>query len=282
MKRLIVVACSVLLLSQSFSCHALASATSPLNFCRLRPVFMENFHNFRINSSNISGAKWISHTPWHGDFGDATFSDPGPNGPFTVVNGVLNITAHKSTNGQWHSGLIAAADGTGHGHGVLYGYFEARMKLPPGPGTWPAFWLAQLQPSNARSPAAEIDVIEYYGKFANAYRTTIHEWHHNPSHTWYRGKAISVPKNSLVTEWHDYGVRILPDYITFFLDRKPVWQQPTPPELNKPLYPIVDLALGSGWSITNTPNPSVLKVQYVHVYKYIPGLQCDNPSHKNF
>lgn len=281
MNRLLVRVCSVFLLGQSFNCRASPTPTIPLNFCQLRPMFMEDFHNFRLNPWNISGSEWIAHTPWHGDFGDAVFSNPGPNGPFAVVNGTLDITARKGTDGQWHSGLIAAADGTGHGHGVLYGYFEARMKLPPGPGTWPAFWLAQLQPVGTKSPAAEIDVIEYYGKFLNAYHVTIHEWYHNSSHTWYRGKTINVPKNSLVTGWHDYGVRILPNYITFFFDRRPVWQQPTPPELNKPLYPIVDLALGSGWPITDTPNPSVLKIQYVHVYEYAPMSRCKNASHTN-
>lgn len=268
-----------LLLMQGFGCRASVPAPATLNFCQLRPVFMENFRNFHINPRDISGADWIAHTPWNGDFGDAAFTNPGANGPFTVANGILNITAHKAINGHWQSGIIAAADSTGRGHGVLYGYFEARMKLPPGPGTWPAFWLAQLQPSNSTSPAAEIDVIEYYGQFSNAYHATIHEWYQNPSHNWYRGKIIKVQKNSLVTGWHDYGVLILPDYITFFLDRKPVWQQPTPPELKKPLYPIVDLALGSGWPISNTPNPSILQIQYVHVYKYAPRAQCETPSH---
>ncbi len=46
----------------------------------------------------------------------------------------------------------------------------------------------------------------------------------------------------------------------------PVWSRPTPPELDGPMYPIVNLALGSGWPIDKTPNPSRLLVDYVHVY----------------
>jgi hypothetical protein len=29
---------------------------------------------------------------------------------------------------------------------------------------------------------------------------------------------------------------------------------------------LVDLAIGSGWPIDHTPNPSVMKVHYVHVF----------------
>jgi hypothetical protein len=66
---------------------------------------------------------------------------------------------------------------------------------------------------------------------------------------------------------------VAPDSVTYYLDRRPVWQQPTPPELRTPLYPLVDLALGSGFSIENTPDPSVLQVDYMRVYR-----PADHPS----
>ena len=31
------------------------------------------------------GTRWIAHTPWHGDFGDAAFSDPLPGFPFATA-----------------------------------------------------------------------------------------------------------------------------------------------------------------------------------------------------
>jgi len=31
--------------------------------------------------------RWIAHTPWNGDFGDAAFSNPAPEFPFTIENG---------------------------------------------------------------------------------------------------------------------------------------------------------------------------------------------------
>lgn len=36
-----------------------------------------------------NGAKWIAHTPYKEDFGDARFADPTDGFPFMVNNGVL-------------------------------------------------------------------------------------------------------------------------------------------------------------------------------------------------
>jgi beta-glucanase (GH16 family) len=242
--------------------------------CELRPVLIEDFNeetapNKRIEtitSKKIGPARWTAHTPWNGDFGDATFWDPGPDGPFSMKDGILSITASKYNEARWKSGLIAAADRTGAGFGTRYGYFEARMKLPPGTGTWPAFWLASLKPVDSPDPKMEIDVLEYYGAFPSSYQMVTHVWYRDASQNRGALQKISIPEGSLVQDFHTYGVDISPKEIVFFLDRKAVWTQPTPAELDGPLYPLVNLALGSGYPIDKTPNPSTLLVDYVHVY----------------
>jgi hypothetical protein len=250
-----------------------ASAESSQS-CELRPVMIENFDeetapNRRIESISsvrIGPARWIAHTPWNGDFGDARFADPSPGGPFSIKDGFLSITASKDRDGRWTSGLIAAADATGAGTGTRYGYFEVRMKMPPGPGTWPAFWLAALKPVAGWDRNVEIDVIEYYGQFTSSYQAVWHVWYNDTAKTRGQNQKIDIPNNSLVEDFHTFGVDVSPQAIVFFLDGKQVWSQPPPPELDGPLYPIVNLALGSGWPIDQTPNPSTLLVDYVHVY----------------
>ena len=234
--------------------------------CELKPVMLEDFATQSIASSRIGPARWTAHTPWNGDFGDARFADPGPTGPFSVENNRLTITATKGPDGKWTSGLIAAADASGIGTGTQWGYFEARMQLPPGPGTWPAFWLGALRPVAGSDGTVEIDVIEYYGKFTFAYRSAIHIWYKDASKGMGMDHEIRVPDGSLVTGFHTYGVDLSPQKVVWFLDGHPVWSRPTPPELNGPMYPIVNLALGSGWPIDETPSPSRLLVDYVHVY----------------
>jgi hypothetical protein len=241
--------------------------------CQLSPLFMEEFDEVRIAASRIGPALWTAHTPWGGDFGDAQFIDPGPNGPFKAENGILAITASKKDKPWWTSGLIAAADATGAGIGTQYGYFEVRMKMPPGPGTWPAFWLAPLKPTAGSDANVEIDIIEYYGQFTDAYRTAVHVWYNDKVRTRADGAKIDVPDLALVDDYHTFGVDISPQAIVFFFDRKKVWSYPTPPELTTPMYPLVNLALGSGWPIDKTPNPSILLVDYVHIY----GRQAGPP-----
>jgi beta-glucanase (GH16 family) len=69
-----------------------------------------------------------------------------------------------------------------------------------------------------------------------------------------------------VEDFHTFGVDISPQKVTYFLDQKAVFAEPPPAELDGPLYPLVNLALGSGFPIDQTPNPSSLLVDYVHVY----------------
>ena len=79
-------------------------------------------------------------------------------------------------------------------------------------------------------------------------------------------KVPQVTPGSLVSEFHDYGVDVSPTFLTFFFDGKETWRVPTPPELTTPMYPLIDLALGSGWPIDHTPNPSSMVIDYVRVY----------------
>lgn len=260
-------------LGVSASSLSIRAAEEPLDLCGYKRVFDEPFDDLSVAPRVLHSARWISHTPWNGDFGDARFTDNAPAGPFSVADGILSIAARRDEAGKWRSGLLAASDGTGAGFGVRYGYFEARMRLPPGPGTWPAFWLGTQRPNTDKSPSIEIDVIEYYGHSTAAYSAALHVWYkgEEQKRSTHQVQKVPVPDGSLLNAFHTYGVRVTPETITYYLDRKPVWQKPTPPELDKPLYPLVNLALGSGFPIDKTPNPSVLLVDYVHVYAPDPG-----------
>jgi hypothetical protein len=257
-------AVGILLLAQHLLSTVAVAETA--GSCELRPVMIEDFNTPSFSSSKIGPARWTAHTPWSGDFGQARFLDPGPYGPFKINDGILSITAVKDREGLWTSGLLAAADASGAGTGTRYGYFEARMKMPPGPGTWPAFWLAALKPASIPDGNVEIDVIEYYGQFTSAYQAVVHVWYKDQTKSRGKNQRIDFPDGALVNDYHTFGVDISPQSIIFFLDGKRVWNQPTPPELDGPLYPLVNLALGGGWPIDKAPNPSTLLVDYIHVY----------------
>jgi beta-glucanase (GH16 family) len=246
------------------SVHAAVPQIDP---CRLRPTFTDDFNSLSVSAFGENGSRWIAHTPWGGDFGDAAFTDPRADFPFQIEDGVLDIEARKDSDGKWRSGLLASATPNNSGFAQRYGYFEMRAELPPGPGTWPGFWLNANQPKSDNSPGVEIDVIEYYGQFTDGYHSSVHIWNKDdPKKSTVEDHITHVPPGSLTSGFHTYGVDVEPDWITFYLDRRETWRAATPPELQDPLMVLVDLALGSGWPIDKTPNPSVMKVDYVHVF----------------
>ena len=82
-----------------------------------------------------------------------------------VKDGTLRINCFKE-NDRVYSGRLNGNVRTGW----QYGYFEARIKLPKGKGTWPAFW---MMPANNRMPnngwprCGEIDIMEEFGMVPN-------------------------------------------------------------------------------------------------------------------
>jgi beta-glucanase (GH16 family) len=244
-------------------------AQEPLNIDAYQLTFEESFDSLDVSAWGEKSSRWIAHTPWNGDFGDARFTDPAPGFPFTTDQGILKIEARKEADGTWRSGLLSSVNPKGEGFSQQFGYFEARMKLPPGKGVWPAFWLIGLDRSKY---TAEIDVLEYYGRAPYEFSMGFHIWRQSQGgQNSTGGYWKTVEDGILNSEYHTYGVDIQADKTTFYLDRQYLWSFDTPKEYHMPFYPLVNLALGSGWPIDETPNPSILLVDYIHVYKRKPA-----------
>lgn len=229
-------------------------------------TFDENFDQLDVSPWG-PGTRWIAHTPWAGDFGDAAFTDPSPGFPFMIERGVLRIEARKDSSGKWRSGLLSSTDPSGKGFLQQFGYFEMHAKLPPGPGVWPAFWLIANQDDKT---SAEIDVVEYYGHAPDIYHSTVHVWPKEKD-SGIQKQTFSiqhkVPYGSLYNSFRSYGVSVEADWIIFYLDRREMGRVKTPKEHHRPMFILLNLALGSGWPITDTISPSYMYVDYVRAYK---------------
>lgn len=261
-----VVLCAAVSLSGGTS----GRAAKTIDPSKLALVFDESFAAFSV-SAHGPGTTWTAHTPWNGDFGDAEFVDPVPGFPFSRTATGLRIQLRKNENGRWQSGLLSSTDPGGTGFAQPYGYFEMRAKLPAGAGVWPAFWLDSRPPPDSADPSVEIDVIEHYGKFPAAYNSTVTVWN-KPAVGKPRSqmKIHAVPSGVLSREFHSYGVKVDPTWIIFYLDRTENWRVSTPPEHKHGLTILVDLGLGAGWPIDQTPNPSFMEIEYVRAYAVAP------------
>lgn len=193
---------------------------------------------------------------------------PGTN-PFSVTSGVLQIQARPATAAEsacfwgynYVSGLL-----TTEGHfSQVYGYFEIRMQTPDGQGTWPAFWLL---PDDKSWPPEE-DVTEQSGGTEAGSTVDRSTWtHYGSIGTGSCGNWVQLPFNTN-TGMHTYGLDWESDLTTWYVDGVQIGQCPTIKEATKPMYMLINLAIGGNWfGTTNLPTAPVnLLVDYVAAYQ---------------
>ena len=244
-----------------------AEPARDLDIGAFRQTFDETFDRLDVSAWG-PGTKWIAHTPWHGDFGDAAFADPAPDFPFKTVSAILRIEARKDGAGHWRSGLISSRDHDGPGGAGCaqrYGYFESETTRPTGTGVWPGFWLVGITPQ----PRAEIDVFEYYGNAPNSYHANVHVWADGAGR-FGDGTIVPIPAGSAFDQFNRYGVLIDEAWVTFYFNRHQVWRTPTRPEFRQPMYMLANLALGSGWPIDAVANPTFMYIKSIAAYERRP------------
>jgi len=197
---------------------------------------------------------------------NATFGPTSFLRPWAVSNGILTLTARPADgsvrpliNGYaYTSGMLT----TLRSFSQTYGYFEIRAKLPAGKGVWPAFWLLPAD----RSWPPEIDVLEVLGHDPATVYMTVHS-NATGSHTEAQGKITGHDTSS---GFHTYGAAWGPETITWYMDGKPTFTAPTPPDAHKPFYILVNLAIGGKWPGDpdgTTPFPAVIEIDYIRAYR---------------
>ena len=239
-------------------------------------VFNEDFHELRLWTSG-SGV-WQPSLPWGGRtiptnrerqfYLDARIDPPqlASLAPFSLDKGLV-ITARPipeavrsfSAGLAYASGLLTTAKSFSQ----TYGYFEMRAKMPKGQGLWPAFWLAPLD----RSWPPELDVMEAHGHRLGGYWATIH-WREGGGKPKEKGFRITTP--DLSEDFHDFGVEWGPERIIWTFDGAVTATAQTPQSLNKPMYLIVNLAVGGKWPgdpDASTTFPADLQVRHIKAWR---------------
>ncbi len=188
-----------------------------------------------------------------------------------IEDGALKITA-VSNGGSFTSARIR----TQGKFDQAYGRFEARIKLPWGPGIWPAFWMLGSNIGTAPWPkCGEIDIMEYRGQQPNV----IHGSVHGPGYS--GGAAITksygLENDRFDLDYHVFAVEWGVDYIQYFVDDV-LYQEINPADVtgdwvyDHPFFIILNVAVGGdyvGFPTADTPFPQTMYVDWVRVYEEV-------------
>lgn len=243
-------------------------------------VFHDDFESLDLRSG--SQGLWEPHYPWGGRTNSGNeeqqyYVDPRPGmdvaevqalAPFEISEGHLTITASKvppqmreATDGQpYASGLLTTIDR----FSFTYGLVEIRARIPSGRGLWPAFWLLPAD----RTWPPELDVFEVLGHDTRTLYVTVHSGIDAPADGGSAQAGRHMRTADLSRDLHVYGAAWTPERIVWFLDGKAVHEVQTPADMHKPMFLVVNLAVGGLWPGSpdhETTFPNSLVVDWIRV-----------------
>jgi beta-glucanase (GH16 family) len=254
---------------------AAAPVGAPLGW---RLAFEDNFDSLRLWDAKSKTGTWEPHYPWKARTNPSNselqyYVDPRPGQdpehfaelhPFTIDDNKLAIRARplspnqkNETGLKYASGLLTSEKS----FSFTYGYVEIRAKIARGRGLWSAFWLAPID----HSWPPEIDVIEALGHDTKTYVKTAHTsvlGFHSQS-------QFRTRTPDLADAYHTYAVKWSDEEIIWYFEGRQVASTRTPGGANKPMYLIVNLAVGGNWPGSpdeSTLFPAALEVDYIRVY----------------
>ena len=276
--------------------------------------------------SELDRTKWeVEESCWGGGNDERQcYTDRTEN--VEVVNGLLRLKAYPETytaeqypvewadgrgaqiTQQYTSGKVRTreiADWT-------YGRFSARMKLPSGQGTWPAFWMLPADNVYGNWAASgEIDIMEAVNLGAscadcegdtgeNRTLAALHyggEW---PNNAFQSTRHLMPNGLSATDEYHVYAIEWGEGRINWFVDNQLFYtldsDQWNSGAVSKDTHPhapfdqdfhlLLNLAIGGAWAanvnekgIDESVFPQSLEIDYVRVYECslspLTGAGCE-------
>ncbi|GHC09771.1 glycoside hydrolase family 16 protein [Cerasicoccus arenae] len=175
---------------------------------------------------------------------------------------------------EYTSGLIQTYDKWAQ----LYGYFEARIKVPYVRGLWPAYWmmpdrgeesgLDEWQRRHTGNGAMEIDIMEILSEWGPGRNSVATHWDgYGPEHKqWGTSQIYYGPTED---GYHVYGLLWEPGKLTWYVDGKKVAEQISERVSNAPATLRFNVQIG-GWATNDTDDanlPVSMEVDYTRAWQ---------------
>ena len=231
----------------------------PLSTAGLTMTFDDEFNTLSASASG-AGTTWqfMTGTLSANDEVETYQAFSGAGSPFSLSNGVLDITAKPVTSNA-NSAYTSGGLTTAQSFSQTYGLFEINAEMPTGAGMWPAFWLL----STAGGKLPELDVAEMIGANPDYLYVSTHSDTGSTSVPVYVGNASS--------SFHTYAVDWEPTTITYYFDGNAIASLPTPDDMHSPMYMLLNLAVGGAgtWAGAADGETGQMLVSWVRAYASI-------------
>ncbi|MBN2443192.1 MAG: family 16 glycosylhydrolase [Spirochaetales bacterium] len=226
-------------------------------------VFQDEFDGNQLDTS-----KWSTDYPWGHTHNHRAYTDPAN---VRVENGLLRIMAENRRHPDAPDGIRRDDFGwlsldytsgcvttSGKFH-TDHGYMEARLKLPPTKGFWPAFWTL----GDGWPP--EIDILEFLSSVQTRFYTNYH-WSIPQSGSHF----VEHNGVDLTNNFHVFAVEWDSSHMTWYFDGSEIARY-TGSNCSQAVnqYILLNLAVG-GWEAdpdSTTSWPGVYECDWVRVWQ---------------
>jgi beta-glucanase (GH16 family) len=239
-------------------------------------VWSDEFDGTSINGNNwnfeTGGAGWGNKELQY-------YTDRSANA--RIENGCLIIEAKKES--YQTNAYTSARITTQNKKYITYGKVEARISLPAGQGTWPAFWMMPNKSVYGGWPrSGEIDIMEHIGSDPRMISHAVHTQQASGGRCWSSRGYYDDVEN----DFHTYAIEWIKEYqsgndaIIFYVDgvqsalkNQGNYLTGTYSDwpFDQDFYVILNLAVGGtmGGNVDNRifDNPVQMKVDYVRIYE---------------
>lgn len=233
-----------------------------------------------FEGDTIDATNWSFQVVEAGRFNDEWQRYTDSNQNAYIDNGCLVIRAIHESDTHGMDQYTSARLNTANKRAWTYGKIAARIQLPYGEGTWPAFWMlgATIDENGGDTPwpqSGEIDILEFYGsKDDGAVEANIHYADASGSHANMGAVRYTLPEGRFADGFHVFELEWNAEALTWYVDGERFASTSIAgdefSEFHEDFFILLNIAVGgrsAGRPDDTTDFPLHMYVDWVRVYQ---------------